>query len=350
MVVIQHIDGLRLPGGRDPLPGGFLGVDVFFVLSGFLITRLLLDEREHTGRLSLGRFYGRRAARLLPALGLFLVGHVIWVSWARVGVSRSVELESLLVIGLYVSNWAYQLGVDVAYGLGHLWSLAVEEQFYVVWPFLVWWLRRRIGLLWVVIAVGVVVAIGVRNHLWDQGTYWMLVYIRTDSRMDSLLMGCALALIHHRGLVELVPARIRQAGALAGGAVIVAAAVLVQPANGMLYRVGFTVLALGTALLIAGVVGPEWWLSRWLGASLPRLVGRVSYGLYLWHPMMLYGVDHALPEVPRAASVVLALALTGLVVGLSWTYLERPVLAWSHRRFARPGSTPTTTVDARILG
>ena len=210
LVVLGHVDDILLPGGRDPLPGGFLGVDLFFVLSGFLITRLLLDERTGTGRVALGGFYQRRAARLLPAVALLLVGHALWVSFADVGVTRAMEIDSVLVVGLYVSNWAHQLHRDLAFGLGHLWSLSVEEQFYLVWPFLIWATRRRPGWLWAVIGLGVGVAIGTRHQLWNDGVNWLLIYIRTDTRMDALLVGCALGIAHHRGWLDRVPAPVRR--------------------------------------------------------------------------------------------------------------------------------------------
>ena len=193
-------------------------MDVFFVLSGFLITRLLLDERTGTGRVALGRFYQRRAARLLPAVALLLAGHALWVSLADVGVTRAMEIDSVLVVGLYVSNWAHQLHRDLGFGLGHLWSLSVEEQFYLVWPFLIWATRRRPGWLWVVIGLGVGVAIGTRHQLWNDGVNWLLIYIRTDARMDALLVGCALGLAHHRGWLDRVPAPARRGiGAVGSG-------------------------------------------------------------------------------------------------------------------------------------
>lgn len=141
LVVLQHTgdflvsdDGPKLSGG--PLfPGGFLGVDLFFVLSGFLITTLLLEEHRDRGRISFTTFYERRALRLLPALGVLLAGTTIWVAVTADGLRA--HLRGVLAAVFYVWNLAVAAGVDVGdFGHGHLWSLAVEEQFYLVWPLL----------------------------------------------------------------------------------------------------------------------------------------------------------------------------------------------------------------------
>jgi peptidoglycan/LPS O-acetylase OafA/YrhL len=349
LVVLGPVDDILLPGGRDPLPGGFLGVDVFFVLSGFLITRLLLDERTTTGRVSLGGFYLRRAARLLPAVALLLVGHALWVTFADVGVTRAMEVDSLLVVGLYVSNWANQLHRDLAFGLGHLWSLSVEEQFYLVWPFLIWATRRRPGWLWAVIGIGVGVAVGVRHHLWAGDVHWLLIYIRTDARMDSLLVGCALGLAHHRGWLDRVATPVRRTVGGAGLAVVVGSALAFQPDRSVLYGAGFTAIAAASAALIAAVLEPGWWLHRWLSLRPLRALGRVSYGVYLWHVPVFLAVAHAWPDGPGAAVVAVALLTTSVAVVASWTVVERPVSVWSRARHARGAPTGVPAVAASAL-
>jgi peptidoglycan/LPS O-acetylase OafA/YrhL len=339
LVVVGHIDDILLPGGRDPIPGGFLGVDLFFVLSGFLITRLLLGERTRTGRIGLGAFYLRRAARLLPAVALLLVGHAIWVAVADVGVTRAMELDSVLVVGLYVANWASQLDRDVAFGLGHLWSLSVEEQFYLVWPFVVWAVRRRTALLWPVIAAGVAYAIATRQELWGD-VHWLLVYIRTDARMDALLIGCALGLAHHRGWVARIPGAGRALLGLVGLFGVVGAAAAFQPSREVLYGPGFTLVALAAAAVVAGVVEGGGAVARVLALRPLRAVGRVSYGVYLWHFPVFLAVEHAWPDGPAAAVVAVALGATALFVLASWTLVERPILRWAHRRRAARGAEP----------
>ncbi len=342
LVVLGHIDDVLLPGGRDPLPGGFLGVDLFFVLSGFLITRLLLTERSRTGRVGLGAFYLRRAARLLPAVVLLLIGHAIWVTVADVGVTAAMERDSILVVGLYVSNWASQLDRDLAFGLGHLWSLSVEEQFYLAWPLLVWAVRRRTSLLWPVIGVGVAFAVATRQDLWGD-VHWLLIYIRTDARMDALLLGCALGIVHHRGLVARMSRGARGALGLAGLAGLVGAAMALQPSREVLYGPGFTLVALAAAALIAGVVEGDGGLARVFSLRPLRAVGRVSYGVYLWHFPAFLAVDHAWPDAPALALVAVALGATAVLVVASWTLVERPVLRWAHRRRSDRSTGPDRT-------
>ena len=329
LVVLGHIDDILLPGGRDPLPGGFLGVDVFFVLSGFLITRLLLDERARTGRLALSRFYLRRAARLLPAVAVLVACHAVWVSIADVGVTGAAEADSIVVVGLYVSNWAHLLHRDIAFGLTHLWSLSVEEQFYLVWPFLVWAARRRPSALWAVVAVGIVAAVVVRGQLWADGVHWLLIYIRTDARMDALLVGCALGLAHHRGWLDRGLVNAWRALGAAGLVALLAAVVALQPDRELLYGPGFTAVAVAAAALIAGVLEPGWWLYRLLSVRPLRALGRVSYGVYLWHFPIFLGVVHAWPDASAPVVVAGSLAATAVAVTASWILVERPVLRWS---------------------
>ena len=337
LVVLGHIDDVLRPGA-GAFPGGFLGVDVFFVLSGFLITRLLLEEGDLTGRLSLARFYGRRATRLLPALALFLVGHIVWVVTTDFPITRGDEAKSLFFIVLYLGNWSHKLGSGLLFGLGHLWSLSVEEQFYLVWPCVLLVVRRRPQLLRAVIALGIVTAIVVRIALWSGEGSWIQIFSRTDARMDALLIGAALALAHASGALARVPIAVRRGVAVAGLAWIVGSALVVEPSSSFLFHGGFTLVALAAAGLIAGIVDDTWWLSGLLSLRGPRLIGRVSYGLYLWHGLVLVWVQMEMPGSSDAVVLVVAAVLTALVVGASWLLVERPILDWGHRRFARPGT------------
>src|ERR1700675_3390427 len=155
------------------LPGGFLGVDIFFVLSGFLITSLLLNEQSKTpsGHVSFRGFYRRRALRLLPALFALLAAHLIYT--LVTGLPIGLEIESIFAALFYVSNWVMVRGHDLSGGLQHLWTLSVEEQFYLVWPILIVALvgiRRSLRFtLWVLCAAIVAVAVW-RAMLWKDGT------------------------------------------------------------------------------------------------------------------------------------------------------------------------------------
>ncbi len=184
-----------MPFIHDFFTGGFLGVDVFFVLSGFLITALLLREQADHGGVCFGSFYARRALRLLPALFVLLMAHAIYARIAHL--PSAAEISTIRAAIFYYVNWYGVWHVfGVAQGLGHLWSLAIEEQFYLVWPtvlVLFLGLRRKTTRV-TVILVAAIVTIGVHPALmWEHGTSWLFIFLRTDTRADSLLVGALLA-------------------------------------------------------------------------------------------------------------------------------------------------------------
>ncbi|MDQ4069687.1 MAG: acyltransferase, partial [Actinomycetota bacterium] len=201
LVVAVHVTYVLVPAwaGRW-VPGGFLGVDVFFVLSGFLITTLLLEEHHRSGRVSLRGFYVRRARRLLPAVGVLLLAHGVLTALIRADLGH--EARSAAAVALYGANWVIAAGGSLSAGLGHLWSLSVEEQFYMVWPVLLLAAlrcRRPTAVIVVIAVAGIVWAIGVRAWLWLEGAGWDAIYVRTDARLDELFMGALLAVTFRRG-------------------------------------------------------------------------------------------------------------------------------------------------------
>ncbi len=197
-----RLDGIRtiavicvlvFHGGLPPR-GGFLGVDVFFVLSGYLITVLLLVEVRRTGTIRLRRFYTRRAIRLLPALCVML-GTVVTVAIITLPATSKHEVLLTNIYGLlYVANWAEVAGVPMG-PLGHLWSLALEEQFYLVWPpTLMWLLRRRNSAFRFLLAVVGAITVW-RSFLVLAGAPWDYLYYASDVRFDGLLVGCLLGVM-----------------------------------------------------------------------------------------------------------------------------------------------------------
>ena len=187
--------------------GGFLGVELFFVFSGFLITSLLIVEQGRSGRISLRGFYTVRALRLLPAVVVLLAVHLIYA--AITGLALGVEIRSVLEGLFYASNWFLVTGHPFAAGLQHLWSLSVEEQFYVVWPILTagmlaWRWSRTYA---VVIIVAVIGALTVHTYmLWRPGTNFLqinVVYARTDVQAVCLLAGAAAAYVWSRHALPL---------------------------------------------------------------------------------------------------------------------------------------------------
>ena len=351
------------------VPGGLLGVDVFFVLSGFLITSLLLREVGGGGRISLGAFWVRRARRLLPALLLVLLAVMLWAALDPALDIHSVRLDVASALA-YVANWRFAYSGQGYFAASstpspvlHLWSLGVEEQFYLFWPLLVAgvvalsrWLGRRRSLagleaddaelkaarlpgsgrkavFWLA-AIGTAASTGWLIYGALDGTDASRLYYGTDTRALALLTGAMLAacLPLPRSPV-LVRPRISVVrwwslvGALALGGLITIF-VIVGGQDRLLYRGGFLVVALVVAILLAALVkAPRGPISRLL--SLPPLVhiGRISYGLYLWHwPVILFATAS---RTGLHGSNLLAFRLVAslTLAELSYGLVERPILS-----------------------
>lgn len=362
--------------------GGFLGVDVFFVLSGFLITTLILEEYDRSGGLAFARFYLGRARRLLPALILVLVVVAVAAAVVYRDVAAQVRADTVASV-FYVNNWWYVLNEQSYFEfigrpplLKHLWSLAVEEQFYLIWPavaFLVMRKAGRPGVRWVAIALAVL------------STAWMVwlsmangypeyadpsrAYFGTDTHAMGLLIGAALATFWRPGRL---PTSVPRGGVsiLTGTGIAALLAVVwfflfVGEFTAWMYRGGFLALALVVALLIALATHPAAPLGPWMGSQPWRYVGQRSYGLYLWHwPIFMVtrpGADVPLDGVPL---LVVRLALTFVVAEASFRFVEMPirrgaidrwVTAWrtstgaERRRRSRRGGAVIGTAAAGIV-
>ncbi len=301
---IRALDGLRgaavtgvvLYHG-DQLKGGYLGVDLFFVLSGYLITSLLLAEWRRADRVSLAAFWARRARRLLPALVVVLLGIAIYcVALAAPTELHRIRFDTLATLG-YVANWrsiaAHQSYFDLFTApspLQHTWSLAIEEQFYLVWPLLfvglaAWWKQRTPQ---AVLATAVILG-GVSTllmfGLYD-ATNPNRAYYGTDTRSFALFAGIAIAAaVAIWGHTQLQSSRVllEMAGVVSLGVLALMWFTLDGKAPG-LYRGGFTVAGVAAATVIASVTNPRRGPVGWL-LSFPPLcwLGLISYGLYLWH-------------------------------------------------------------------
>jgi peptidoglycan/LPS O-acetylase OafA/YrhL len=341
----------------EHLSGGFLGVDLFFVLSGFLITSLLLVEHDGRNAIDLGRFWSRRARRLLPALFLLLGGMALLIELKVVGQRPGFRGDALSTLG-YVANW-HAMARDIGYWdlfaqpspLDHMWSLAIEEQFYLLWPPLVLALlvlaRRRAGggrrLVAVVAVVGALASFTVLALTWT-ATDTSRAYYGTDARVGPTLLGAALAALvaadRRRAAVATDAAAPedgtgrprRSVGWWAPAAGIAALGFLlwsfaaVRGTEPAYYRGGLAAFALAAAVIVAVVVrgraGP---LGAMLGFAPLRWLGIISYGVYLWHwPVIVYatpertGIDGWVLDAACVA-VTLALAIASFVL------LERPI-------------------------
>jgi peptidoglycan/LPS O-acetylase OafA/YrhL len=303
---------------------GNLGVTIFFVLSGFLITTLLLEERARHGRISLRRFYWRRALRLLPALGALLGVVIVLMSVA----GRTGEIAGDVIPALfYFTNWTTVAGNNQGL-LTHVWSLSIEEQFYLVWPVLLIGLltlgrgrlRWAAGLLVVVILSAVVL----RFLLWTGAGAYFRVYFGTDTRMDALAIGCLLAVAFTRRPVAVPPL------AMAGLAAVIPITALTTNEES-LATIGFAVTAFAAAGLVAGAATGNG--ERVLAWRPLAYLGIISYGLYLWHrPVMRTFTDYGLGGVPWAVAVMFAVSI-GLAF-LSRRFIEDPFLGLKDRYFS----------------
>jgi peptidoglycan/LPS O-acetylase OafA/YrhL len=340
-VVIYHAEA-------SLLVGGFLGVDVFFVLSGFLITTLLIDELTQTNTVDRARFYLRRIRRLMPALFLVLFFSVLVSGLFVLDAAYHVRRDLPWAI-TFVLNWSY-LFFEQSYFvnisrpplLQHLWSLSIEEQFYVIWPIMLIGLYKvKIGNISPRVKIFVVSAV-----LAVASTAWMIylsisngfpipndpsrVYFGTDTHAMGLLVGCATAALwRYEKLNERVTpdrATVMNALGLFSIAGLAYFFLFVSELNEFLYRGGFLVLSILTATLVILAAHPGLKFGALLGNPVLKWFGDRSYGIYLWHwpifVLMRSGIDIQWPE-PLAFAVKIAIVL--LVASLSYRFVEMPI-------------------------
>jgi peptidoglycan/LPS O-acetylase OafA/YrhL len=371
---LAGLDGIRalavlgifaFHAGLSSVPGGFYGVDTFFVLSGYLITSLLLTEWEGTGWIKLERFWGRRARRLFPALLLLLGGiGVVMVVAPRVLATPHMLGDALSTI-VYVSNW-YSIHGGVNYfaaaaqpsPLLHTWSLAIEEQFYLVWPLIVLAVltlgtkgrgrrsrlldpvaqrRKRLQVLFLLASSGALASALWMAHLAPDG-YTTRAYYGTDTRAQALLIGAALAtgLLLWKSRLE-TPGVRRLAGplalvGLAGTGVLWATT---NELSVFAFRGGFLVGGLAAGLVVSGaVLAPRGLAVRLLEIPPLPALGRISYGVYLWSWPVLLVMSPSRLHWGTYPLLAGRLGVTVAIAGLSAHFVEGPIRrgALSRRR------------------
>jgi peptidoglycan/LPS O-acetylase OafA/YrhL len=326
------------------MKGGFLGVDVFFVLSGFLITSLILEEFDRSGRIDFAKFYLGRARRLLPAVLLMLAVVAVAAAIFYRDVASQVRSDAIASL-FYVNNWWYIFSSQSYFEfigrppmLKHLWSLSVEEQFYLIWPAVAYllvrrWARRGVRLVALSVAILStvwMVALSLMNGFPDFADP-SRAYFGTDSHCMGLLIGAALATAWR-------PGRLRKDVAPSAKWIITGAGIaallgilyfffFVGEYTPWLYRSGgFLVLSVIVAALIAMSTHPASPLGPWLGSQPWRYIGQRSYGLYLWH-WPIFMVTRPNLDVPIDGPLLFAfrLALTFGIAELSFRFFEMPI-------------------------
>ncbi|EWT00141.1 acyltransferase [Intrasporangium oryzae NRRL B-24470] len=326
------------------LPGGFLGVDVFFVVSGFLITTLLVREHESTGRIAFGAFWARRARRLLPALVLCVTASVL--------IARLVSGDLLVHVGRQIAgaltfstNW-----VEIAAGSSYFdetapqlfmnfWSLAVEEQFYLLWPLTVLLLvrlapgRARVGFAAALAALSTVLM----AVLYSPGADGTRVYYGTDTHLMGLMVGAALAFAWASPALapRIVPSGWGRVGLYAvplAGAVLLAELLLLDDEHTATFRGGIFVASVAAGVLVLGVLdrhpgGPTAW-QRIADHRVATWVGTRSYSIYLWHWPVILLVAHDNPSAPGTTSHLLTrlwcVVVTVALADLTYRAVETP--------------------------
>ena len=345
---LPGLDGLRAlaviavivyHGNPSWLRGGFLGVEVFFVISGYLITMLLLSEHRRSGSVGLKNFWFRRARRLLPAVfTLLFVVSVVSVLFVRDELAR---LKGDLIASLtYTMNWHLIVGETSYFDqfdrpplLRHLWSLAVEEQFYLLWPLLLVGLlvlfRKRPDRLF-----GAMLGLALLSAVAMAFLYRPIdpsrSYYGTDTRIGGLLLGCCLAVIWHPRQLEagVPPVRPRSVSTAGWAGVVALAALCVfsTERGAFLYRGGFLLVDLASLAVIAAIAHPGARFNRRLGIPLLVYLGVRSYSIYLWHwPVFALtrpGVDIDAGPVPV---FILRVAITLVLADLSFRLVEAPI-------------------------
>lgn len=322
LVIFGHM-GLPSPSG--------LGVLIFFVISGFLITWLLLKEVEKTGNISLRAFYARRSLRIFPAFYAYAALLLVLLAITH----KHIVWPQVFAALLYYNNYYQAILGDPNTGLSHTWSLAVEEQFYLLWPLMFLWWKHRLPRLRMVL-IGIIGAFWVYRALLEfvlkvnQG----YLYEAFDARADHLLVGCLLALVLWSGRFDKrweAVTGLWQLALCVGGLVI---SVLLEMRYSSPYRdsMGFIVNPLFTAMLIVQLIACRDSLAvAWMQSRPVRYLGRISYSLYLYQQLVLPPAGKLLGRYPLAVEIAGSVAAVVLAASASYYVIEKPFLRLKKR-------------------
>lgn len=331
------------------LKGGFIGVDIFFVLSGFLITSLLVSEYDRYGSVSLKSFYMRRVLRLAPALIVLLLAFCL-ASFLFLGNEQANRnyVDSLISL-FYLSNWARAFSLHPPYFLGHTWSLSIEEQFYIVWPillltFLRFFSSRKLVILFTISLA--LLAWAFRVYLLMNGATPERLYNGLDTRADALMVGCTFGVAYASGFFNKKPLKLMLSKILVFLAPISALILLAFSAganwrNPYMYQFGFFAIELLTAIIVVDIMlNDKSTIKRMLTTKALVWVGSISYGLYLWH----YPIYRAMFSLKITGFFVITIGslITFSVATVSYHFIEKPILKIK-KRFAH--KTPNNSIQ-----
>jgi peptidoglycan/LPS O-acetylase OafA/YrhL len=341
LVLVFHLGVIVWPDARTWLVrNGYVGVDLFFVLSGFLITSLLLGELDHRGRIDVRGFLWRRVVRLVPALLVVLAVGLV-AALAGYGPRTAGELLAIDATTLtLITNWFFP--EHFIPEMGQVWSIAVEGQFYLVWSLVVAAVvagvrRRPREVLLGLATLGIVAVAVTRAVRFEAGDNQFLLYLQTPSRLDGPLVGAVAGVTYASGWLDRVRPRAATAMTVLGLAGIGTAALVLDPYVDALFVGGFTLVALLGAMVVTGaVLLPAGRLTRVLSARPLVTAGTVSYSVFLWHVPLFVVIERDLDALPLGLQ--LALGLTGsLALGtLSHRYVERPLIHRARRHPPAP--------------
>ncbi|WP_342719927.1 acyltransferase family protein (plasmid) [Bacillus paramycoides] len=345
MVGLDSLRGLAILGvilyhiNFNWMPGGFLGVTVFFVLSGYLITDILAMEWKRNKRIDLKKFWLSRARRLLPAMLVMLVITLAWITIFHSSLLEKMRGDSLAAL-FYVSNWwyiyhklSYFDNFNQISPLNHFWSLAVEEQFYVVWPFIIslglYYIKKQSRMI-LLICLGVFASALAMAILYEPGVDPSRIYYGTDTRAFSLLIGAVLALVwpSNRLANKIIP-KARFILDVVGGIALIIILVMFWKTNQydpFLYKGGMVLLSIATALLVANLAHPASRIAQFLRFRPLRWIGVRSYGIYLWHyPILTLTTPKVNAGDFSIIRAILQFLLIILIAQISWKFIEKPI-------------------------
>ena len=337
-VIIYHVD-------VNYLPGGFLGVDLFFVLSGYLISSLIIKEYRKTGSLNLYNFYIRRARRLLPAVYFMItVGLVVMVLFNEVLLRKS-HLDAIFGY-IYSSNWWYifhKLDYFDSFGaqspFKHLWSLAIEEQFYMIFPLLFLLVNRKkkskdgtykLNKNFLYVVLGLILVSLIAHILLFDINNISRIYFGTDTRAFSLLVGVVGAILYPmerlHDKVTLQQNMIYSVVSLVSIATLITVMIYTSEYNTLLYRGGFLLVAILGLIVIISSGKQHTLMSRLLSFKPVVFIGKISYSLYLWHfPVLVLTTPVSEIGNPNIFFVILRIVLTFAVAIVSYVFVETPI-------------------------